>query len=514
MRTSSPKTGTPLEAALAWSQMTEIPIPILCGTKRPPRGFAWKGLQHRRPSEPEIRSWWARWPTAQVGILLGERLVVLDSDGPGAEKMITAISLPRTPTQKTPRPGRHRFFRVESPLRGRVVKAPDGSNLELRGLGQYVVISPSRHPSGNCYEWEISPTEPFALLPREVLDLFPAPGVATPEPGRRKPPAPIQALLDLHPRLRPVFEGRLDPPNDTSGSGRDLVLAHAARKAGLTEAEAAMLMRYAPYPKKHRRTNSYIQQTIRKAYAPRRYAPAPGGYGRVPAAPVLSGAFARFSDKAVRLAYVYAIWALRPSGIVRLGNGEAARLAGLHPDSIHPGDQELVQAGLLRKARAGKGWNRWWVLAIAPTCGEVSSAQVTRARPPATAPEPPSPAKGSCRSKFGAGEPVTHRAETGAGHHLVHNGVKKATSAPSPPSPQAFPECKGEGKEVAARADLGSMALVEKVWADGRLLVCRRLRSGDLVAVFLGSVEERAAWQPPAVLRDESRLGEWPKVKL
>lgn len=272
-----------LAAALMWWKQGEAPIPIALGTKAPPEGFALKALLNgRRPSEREIRSWWAQWPDAQVAVVLGRTLVAIDSDGRGAERIVQDLKPPRTPTQRTPRPGRHRLFRVDAPTPSRKVTAPDRSSLELRALGQYILVHPSTHPSGRRYRWEVPRTEPFAPLPPALLQLFPtSTRKADADAGRPKRSAAVQALLDRHPRLRPVFEGRVDPPRDTSGSGRDLFLAHAARKAGLSEAEAELLIRHAPYPKRRPRTVPYIRETVRKAFAARRYAPQEDAHGRL-----------------------------------------------------------------------------------------------------------------------------------------------------------------------------------------------------------------------------------------
>ncbi len=120
-----------LGAALAWWARGDTPIPIIKGTKKPPRGFGWKRLQWCRPAEDDVQNWWRKWPDAQVAVLLGRKMVVIDTDGESAEARIAEMDLPRTPTQKTPR-GRHRFFSMDEPTPGRSLAVADGLSLEMR----------------------------------------------------------------------------------------------------------------------------------------------------------------------------------------------------------------------------------------------------------------------------------------------------------------------------------------------------------------------------------------------
>ena len=72
----------------------------------------WGEFQKRRATEEEVRSWWQKWPWANVGIVTGviSGLVVLDIDGrQGAESLEAAgvPKRPRTPTVKTGGGGVH-----------------------------------------------------------------------------------------------------------------------------------------------------------------------------------------------------------------------------------------------------------------------------------------------------------------------------------------------------------------------------------------------------------------------
>lgn len=384
------KTPYCLSTALFWLERGEIPIPIVPGTKKPPRGFMWKRLYSRPPNEAEVRSWWKRWPNAQVAILLGQRLVSLDPDGPGAEATLSTLNLPRTPTIRTCR-GRNRLFCVKQPMQGRSITAADGSKLELRGLGQYQLVPDSIHPSGIAYEWDVPTTAPFALLPAEVLRLFqPKPDAA----DRNRAAKPerslstrIQKALARNPRLRAAFEGTIPPPNDNSGSGYDMVLAHECRRAGLSETDAELLLSAAPYPKRNPRTPKYVRRTVSQAFAAGGEAKGNGGgYGSIPAWVVGSRIWRRLSPKAKALYGVLRVRALRPSGLVKDGRPKLADLAGISTESVGAALTELKKAGLVSRVKRWRLGTNIWV--TDPTCTEKRGLQVNDRKAVAAADAP------------------------------------------------------------------------------------------------------------------------------
>src|SRR3989304_917433 len=50
----------------------------------------WKAYQQRPPTETEVRSWWGRWPKANIGMATGLRSgrVILDADGEKGTKTL------------------------------------------------------------------------------------------------------------------------------------------------------------------------------------------------------------------------------------------------------------------------------------------------------------------------------------------------------------------------------------------------------------------------------------------
>lgn len=123
----------------------------------------WKYLQTGRPSEEEVRGWWRRWPTANVGVALGRgsRLVRVDLEGPQARDRLRELAggdLPRTLRFTSGREdgsGEGVLFAVPSGLEVRttVEGCNLGGELRLQAEGAQTVLPPSRHASGRRYEW-------------------------------------------------------------------------------------------------------------------------------------------------------------------------------------------------------------------------------------------------------------------------------------------------------------------------------------------------------------------------
>jgi hypothetical protein len=112
--------------------------------------------------EATIRAWWARWPTANIGIATGadSGLVVLDVDTGDAKRGDrTLVALVRdhgpllvTPEVTTGSGGAHYYFAHPG---GRLGNSAGklGEGLDTRGDGGFVVAPPSTHASGSPYGW-------------------------------------------------------------------------------------------------------------------------------------------------------------------------------------------------------------------------------------------------------------------------------------------------------------------------------------------------------------------------
>lgn len=156
--TQQPATESPqLAAALAGLKRGWSVVPVVARAKRPI--VRWEAFQHRTASEDEARSWFRRWPDANLSVVTGalSGVVVLDVDprhgGDESLEKLEAVNgaLPQTVEAVTGGGGRHLYFAHPGrETRNRVGIEP---GLDLRGDGGTIVLPPSIHPSGNPYRW-------------------------------------------------------------------------------------------------------------------------------------------------------------------------------------------------------------------------------------------------------------------------------------------------------------------------------------------------------------------------
>lgn len=111
--------------------------------------------------EAAVKTMFAPYPSANIGIATGKGLVVVDLDGPeglaALEQWETKYGpLPPTRRVRTGR-GMHLYFHCKEALgnsAGRI--AP---HVDIRGDGGYVVGPGSVHASGRIYQWEDSASD-------------------------------------------------------------------------------------------------------------------------------------------------------------------------------------------------------------------------------------------------------------------------------------------------------------------------------------------------------------------
>jgi hypothetical protein len=148
-----------------------------------------------------IYEWWLQWPQAMIGMPTGPAsgVWVLDVDDPEAFAESCPIDLPRTRKAITGK-GFHLYFQhndarpVRNAQRHPVKGWPfvDMPGAEVRGEGGYIILPPSRHPSGRFYSWEVE-CEP-APAPAELLRIVTRQGgkvSKVPPEGR---PAPLALI--------------------------------------------------------------------------------------------------------------------------------------------------------------------------------------------------------------------------------------------------------------------------------------------------------------------------------
>ncbi len=129
----------------------------------------WKELQERLASEEEIKRWWEKWPTANIGVATGKvsNVIVVDVEAGGETKYLTP-----SVCSKTGGGGYHFFYIYPG------VKIKNGVRIkqltDIRGDGGYAVLPPSMHETGNRYEWAVPPDSAgYAELPESILNILP-----------------------------------------------------------------------------------------------------------------------------------------------------------------------------------------------------------------------------------------------------------------------------------------------------------------------------------------------------
>jgi hypothetical protein len=114
----------------------------------------WTEFRRRKPTEDEVRSWFERWPEANIGIVTGEisGVVVVDFDSEEAIEWARREGLLETALVSTGK-GIHAYYLYPSGKKiGNSVDL-NGMKIDIRGEGGYAVAPPSIHPSGSVYKW-------------------------------------------------------------------------------------------------------------------------------------------------------------------------------------------------------------------------------------------------------------------------------------------------------------------------------------------------------------------------
>ena len=150
------------------------PDPDCTSPGKHPR-IAWEPYKTRLATEDEVRSWWQKWPDANIGIVTGaiSGLLVLDVDGKEGRETLRRRNLRTYPTAivNTGGGGWHYYYRHPGGhhpnTTGKV-----GPKVDSRGDAGYVVAPPSLHVSGNHYEWATSPRDcPLADPPPWLCEI-------------------------------------------------------------------------------------------------------------------------------------------------------------------------------------------------------------------------------------------------------------------------------------------------------------------------------------------------------
>lgn len=165
-----------VSAAIAYAKRGWYVFPCVPGDKKP---LTEHGFKDSTRDPGTIKSWWAKWPLANIGIDCGRsKLVVVDldvksgADGPGEWRNL-GIDDSSALEQHTPSGGIHKIWRANgSTIRNTAGKLAPG--IDTRAAGGYIVVAPSRTAAGS-YTWEVSAhpdDHQESTLPRELSDLL------------------------------------------------------------------------------------------------------------------------------------------------------------------------------------------------------------------------------------------------------------------------------------------------------------------------------------------------------
>jgi hypothetical protein len=172
-------------AAAGWGVIPlHTPIDSGCDCHRPDCSSPGKhprtknGLSDATADGDQLRKWWRMWPTANVGAVVPDGLIVVDVDVADLATVFRSDELPVTATSRTGR-GRHLIYRTSTPIRPKVGVR---EHVDLRGPGSYIVVPPSLHISGVHYEWAVPIEDGIADAPAWITDAARSPRTASDRP--------------------------------------------------------------------------------------------------------------------------------------------------------------------------------------------------------------------------------------------------------------------------------------------------------------------------------------------
>jgi len=142
-----------LKAALYYASIGWKIVALAPGQKIP---ITKNGIKDATTDVSKINEWWAKWPSANIGLACGPEsgVYVLDIDIKdninGFDSLKEFPTLPVTVCQDTPRGGKHYLYRADVAPANRNNFRP---GVDVRCEGYYIVLAPSTHPNGGIYAW-------------------------------------------------------------------------------------------------------------------------------------------------------------------------------------------------------------------------------------------------------------------------------------------------------------------------------------------------------------------------
>lgn len=193
-----------------------------------------------------------------IGVDCGRsNLAVIDLDGAEGlaawDKLQESIAPRSGMVQYTGGGGAHILYRQPALVEIRNTAKKLAPHIDTRGMGGYILLAPSVHPSGNVYQWSETQCDFDAMetFPPELLPLLQDKPTPTPSPTLQPPTNPSRILQRSYERIANAPEGsRNDTLNKAAfylfglakqgqvneSDARDILTA-AAKRAGLAERE-------------------------------------------------------------------------------------------------------------------------------------------------------------------------------------------------------------------------------------------------------------------------------------
>lgn len=276
---------TPTAAAALWyAERTWLVFPLAGKNPAIPGGH---GFHDATADRETVAAWWRQYPRANIGWALRigtNRFVAIDDDGGAAAELeATDRPMPATLTAATGR-GTHFVYRLPAGVEPTGQPDPELTRSEAQtrvaGFG-YLVVEPSRHPSGARYRWRSSVdliAEAPDWLVRHVTRRPVAP-VEVADDGREltaEDLAFVVAVGDLDPRVKALYrgewEGVVRRRKDGSRSVADATFAALLHSYGAAPDRIARVMRAskmarAKYGDRRGTGDTYLTRTIGRVVA-------------------------------------------------------------------------------------------------------------------------------------------------------------------------------------------------------------------------------------------------------
>jgi hypothetical protein len=176
------------------------------------------GLKDATLDANVIKTWWAKWPSANVGLCTGTEIDVIDVDGAIAEynQLTRDNGIPEHVATVVTGRGEGGIHVYCTPGGNKTI--PSGKHglpdkIEVKGVGGYVVAPPSRHVSGGTYTY-------MKRIDGDIAGQIPLDQWLS---KLEKPPAPVIPIRPAPPNLPP----NLPPSTANVQAYRDAVIRAA-----------------------------------------------------------------------------------------------------------------------------------------------------------------------------------------------------------------------------------------------------------------------------------------------